>query len=556
MFRTAAIAALTLNFWTSGPVVADTALLVGNASYGAAARIRGAHAITQAGPDLRAAGFAVLEATDLNADELREVFSRLLAEQEDTRLLIGLSGHFVSSEDGEVWFLGTQADAPNRANVGGDGIALSTVLALAAVAAGQSIVLLGTEERPMSLGAGLRAGIDLPEPPQGVTVISGPPRDIARLTRGSLTEPGVSLADALASVDTIEVAGFVSGAVPFMPRDTASDTVAAPNPIITSAERNLWNAVSELNTEGAYISYIRDYPQGAFLEEARAAISALRDDPVSRAEAAETALALSRNDRRNIQSDLNVLGFDTNGVDGIFGPGTRAAIRGWQAANDLQITGYLTAPAVNFLGDQGALRRAEIEAEELAARAERDRLDRAYWSATGAGQTEAGMRAYLTRYPEGIYASIAADRLAEIDDAAADRAARDDQLAWDFAREQDTVPAYRGYLAGFPEGAYLREARNRMAELQGEPLPFPTIDVAELAAQENALNLPGITRMLIERRLEGSGYVPGPADGQFDDQTRAAIAAFQEDEGLPPTGYLNQATLREFLADGIRVIVR
>ena len=38
---------------------------------------------------------------------------------------------------------------------------------------------------------------------------------------------------------------------------------------------------------------------------------------------------------------LTELGYDTNGVDGLFGRGTRGAIRGWQASEDLPSTGYL-----------------------------------------------------------------------------------------------------------------------------------------------------------------------------------------------------------------------
>ena len=54
-------------------------------------------------------------------------------------------------------------------------------------------------------------------------------------------------------------------------------------------------------------------------------------------------LNLSREQRRAVQAGLTRRGFDTRGVDGSFGRGTRNAIAAWQQANDLTATGYLTA---------------------------------------------------------------------------------------------------------------------------------------------------------------------------------------------------------------------
>ena len=56
----------------------------------------------------------------------------------------------------------------------------------------------------------------------------------------------------------------------------------------------------------------------------------------------EATLALGRDERRRIQSCLKAQGHDPGATDGAFGPRTRAAIRGWQAARGAQATGYLT----------------------------------------------------------------------------------------------------------------------------------------------------------------------------------------------------------------------
>ena len=65
--------------------------------------------------------------------------------------------------------------------------------------------------------------------------------------------------------------------------------------------------------------------------------------------ALETALDLTRADRRLIQSNLAAQGFDPGPADGVFGRRTRAAISQWQAARGEEPTGYLDAEAAKSL---------------------------------------------------------------------------------------------------------------------------------------------------------------------------------------------------------------
>jgi len=67
---------------------------------------------------------------------------------------------------------------------------------------------------------------------------------------------------------------------------------------------------------------------------------------------AEAALKLSRQQRGAVQAGLKRRGFDTRGVDGIFGARTRNAIAAWQRANDLSSTGFLTAEQAQKLMSQ------------------------------------------------------------------------------------------------------------------------------------------------------------------------------------------------------------
>ncbi len=118
---------------------------------------------------------------------------------------------------------------------------------------------------------------------------------------------------------------------------------------------------------------MRRYPRGAFKAEADALLSDIRERLQREAEAAEAALRLDRNTRRAIQRALVLLGYDTRGIDGIFGRGTRNGIRNWQGDNNLFVSGYLDRPQLAMLNAPAEDRRAELEEEAE----ERARLDAA-----------------------------------------------------------------------------------------------------------------------------------------------------------------------------------
>ena len=58
---------------------------------------------------------------------------------------------------------------------------------------------------------------------------------------------------------------------------------------------------------------------------------------------------MSRDQRIGAQRALTALGYDTQGIDGVIGANTRAALRRWQAANGRLADGYLTAALADEL---------------------------------------------------------------------------------------------------------------------------------------------------------------------------------------------------------------
>jgi peptidoglycan hydrolase-like protein with peptidoglycan-binding domain len=50
---------------------------------------------------------------------------------------------------------------------------------------------------------------------------------------------------------------------------------------------------------------------------------------------------------------------------------------------------------------------------------------------------------------------------------------------------------------------------------------------------------------LIQLRLQEKGYDPGNVNGTADETTRAAIRKFQQDQGIPVTGTIDERTANE-----------
>lgn len=553
MFR---ITLTALLLTTAAPLMAqdaalvDRAVIVGNENYSDGADITEADAALGAVDALGAAGFAVTSGQDMQAPEVRGLLSPLMQDlPEAGRLVIVLSGHFAQAAN-DTWFLGTEASMPDLATVDGVGISVSTVLEIAAQATGGAVVVLGTEPRRLPLGPGLEPGIGSVVVPQGVTLIRGDAARAADFAASALPLRGQSLAAMLDANPDLTADGFISALVPFRPAGerTGGQTAAEPLPG-PDAEAVFWDSTEAQGTLSAYDAYIKRYPKGRYLAEARAEVARIKAEPQREARAGEEALGLSRDDRRAIQRGLTLVGFDTKGIDGVFGAGSRNAIAGWQKKNGYEGTTYLTREQIVKLTEQADARSAALEADAAERQRASEAEDRAYWQDTGAAGDEAGLRAYVKRYPDGLYADVADERLRAIEEARMGEAAAADRAAWDAAKRGQTVASYRAYLRAYPDGAFAAEARARIDALSAEAEQGG--QVAEWAAAEQALGLGAGGRRAIEARLDALGLKPGAVDGTFDDRSRRAIRRFQESRNMQPTGYLDQTTTVALLAGAV-----
>lgn len=526
---------------------AGIALIIGNEDYETASASRGASQVLSSRSALETAGFQVVEGENLSAAEMRDALAIVLDAQQGAdgtdRLVIILAGHFAFSRQ-SAWLMGRDLDAPGLARADGVGLRLDTVLEIAAGAQLGAVVILAQTSSNDDMGYRLDSGLPIRLAiPQNVAVVRAAPTRVTPMVQ-ALMVPGTTLASVVDASRFLQADGYVPPLIPFLPDGFAP---------AANADRRAWAEALQANTEAAFDTYISAFPGGLFITDARTARDRLRATP----ERVEEGLSLTRDERRTIQRDLTLLGFNTRGIDGIFGPGTRNAITGWQELNDLDNTGFLTREQIFSMAAQAARRAVELEEAERARQAEVERADRAFWRDVGAAGDEAGLRAYISRYPDGVFADVANERLAVIAEDQRRAAAARDLAAWQTARNSNTVTAYEAYLATHPEGEFAETARTRLTDLRppAEPAPEPTPEPApvDTAARdaEAALGLPQITRVLIERRLLAEGYNPGALDGSFDADTRNAIAAYQQDRGLPVTGFVSQSLVGQLVTQGL-----
>jgi peptidoglycan hydrolase-like protein with peptidoglycan-binding domain len=540
----------------------DAALIVGITDYAALPDVTGGIEVAQAGAALNTAGFRVFGsgngATDSTAVQGQGNAFAALSPDAD-RMVVVLAGQFVN--DGtRSWLLTADSPQPAPFTVGQRSLSVETAMMLLAQTPGSAVLVLGEQDSDADIaGPGLLSGIGDLTIPSGVTVVRGDVAAARNLLRDVIAVPGGDVIAAVRKSKSLTASGFVPGRLVLVP---SGQTPSAPVPqatndvvtgvtadLATMFEGSAWEQARKSDTQASYAAYLDRFPNGANAGDAVARLQALRD-PNLALKQAEDDLKLPVEARRAVQRNLQVLGFDTRGIDGIFGPGTRGAIKTWQGQNNTAQTGYLTADTIGRINDQAARRAAELELQAEQRRAANRAADRTDWEKAAATGTIASLREYLEKHPDGQFAAQAGKAIEERQRAARTAAARDDMQDWDGVAATNTIDAYNGYLAAHPNGGFRDEAAARIRQLQQAVAAQQ--DNSAAAATERQLALDPISLRLVEARLQQLGLQPGAVDGRIDADTRGAIRRYQRDRQLTASGYLDQATVSQMLTDAFR----
>ena len=126
-----------------------------------------------------------------------------------------------------------------------------------------------------------------------------------------------------------------------------ADRIGAP---VLDKESIFWQTVQDSGNPADFHAYLKKYPGGEFAILAKNHLAALQKALQDK----ERALGLSLADRHKLQEMLTVLGYGTgDDAEGVFGPGTRAAIGRYQQAKHQPETGHLTAEPMRALLEEG-----------------------------------------------------------------------------------------------------------------------------------------------------------------------------------------------------------
>lgn len=192
---------------------------------------------------------------------------------------------------------------------------------------------------------------------------------------------------------------------------------------------------------------------------------------------------------RQVQQTLHSRGFHPGPIDGVMGSGTQRALRAFQRAENLDVTGQLNSRTLVALGLQetGAATQPPAHDPTLVRQVQQTLTNRGFHAGAVDGVLGAPTRDALKRYQQA-------------------------------------------------------ENLEATGELNPQTLAALGIDPQRLppppAAAWNAATVRDAQRV-----LAAQGYYAGPIDGVIGPGTRAALASFQRAQRLEPTGGLNARTL-------------
>ena len=151
---------------------------------------------------------------------------------------------------------------------------------------------------------------------------------------------------------------------------------------------------------------------------------------------------------------------------------------------------------------------------------------------------------------------------------AVDARQSEENLLWESAEHSDLPADYKAYLSAFPNGVFAQMAKNRIASTESARTATPAAAPQALAMTEpgapagnelkdnvgtvdteRALNLSQAGEKEVQERLTVIDLYKGPATGVLDDATRSALAEWQKKRGYAPTSFLDSAELAALRAD-------
>ena len=260
---------------------------------------------------------------------------------------------------------------------------------------------------------------------------------------------------------------------------------------------------------------------------------------------------------KSVQQALNTKGYDAGPADGALGPRSRGAIRAYQIANNLPVTGAVDAVLMQSLGVATASTpTAASTGTALNSSIETALVKHGYAAGRIDGVLDEQARSAIAQFQKDSGMAVTGQASQTLLDTLASSSKMNDsgtlsQLVWQ-VEEQLKV---QGYRVGALDGTLDEETRKGIEDYQKDAdLKVNGKVSTKLLASLQAAGTPGAGQeglnlltprevWEVEIRLDARGYDTGTVDKVADANTYAAVVAFQRDQGLPITGRMDEALL-------------
>ncbi len=302
-------------------------------------------------------------------------------------------------------------------------------------------------------------------------------------------------------------------------------------------EFTLWRKATKSGKREDYAAYLKAYPAGKFAKVAQSRVDGLVAKAVPETPAKEVVKVAA-------------------GADPVI-PEAKPAI----VKPVAQIAPVPKAPEVPQIAQKRAApSEAADEVEPAPATSSAWEQEYALWKAAAQGNTVIEYETYLKSFPKGKFAAIAQSRITAL--SAAEKPVEGVSEGDDTAAPAEEAPSENADNAPVAEDAtddpvqQAQESQPVESNLAKRPAPrLEDNGATEEATQDNgrrraplmagdeysedqALDREGHSEM--QGRLSSLGFETGGADGVFGPRTRSAIAAWQEANGAPVSGYLGE----------------
>jgi len=212
-----------------------------------------------------------------------------------------------------------------------------------------------------------------------------------------------------------------------------------------------WKKASSLHSKDSYNEYIKEFPDGKYLEEAQLLVKEFEEwDKCN-----QTKSAASYNDYLKLYPN------------GLFAKEANTLL---QKIIDKDKKEWIVATKKDSIGAYEKYLSLNIDKQHiLEAKARLDELnrDKDAWNNAIKKDTVEAYKRYVKEFPNGKYITDANKKIDELT-----RFSNEDEKAWKEAHQEDSINSYTRYKEKFPKGKYISKATEKLSELNSDKKAF------------------------------------------------------------------------------------